>query len=317
MKYVNIKGTDLMACPVVLGSAEFGTSLSMDDSFALLDAYAQMGGNIIDTASFYADWLKMGKSISEKTIGMWFKERKNRDKFIISTKGGHHDIETGQKRLDYDSMKSDLDRSFKNLKTDYIDMYWFHKDDESKSPEELIETLNKVTEGGRVGYLGASNWKYDRIKAANDHAIKNGLKPFVAGQMRHSIAKINYKTAGILSLDETDYNKYCEDNLNVFGFSTQARGFFAIMDKKGEQGLSDFVRNELFNEHNVAIFEKLKILAKEKNTSVAALVLAVLIADKKVTTFAQVGSRTAEELALSMAALDVKISEEERHFVLG
>lgn len=316
MKYVNIKGTDLMACPVVLGSAEFGTSLSMDDSFALLDAYAQMGGNIIDTASFYADWLKMGKSISEKTIGMWFKERKNRDKFIISTKGGHHDIETGKKRLDYDSMKSDLDRSFKNLKTDYIDMYWFHKDDESKSPEELIEILNKVTEGGRVGYLGASNWKYDRIKAANDHALKNGLKPFVAGQMRHSIAKINYQTSGILCLDNSEYNKYCEDNLNVFGFSTQARGFFAILAEKGEAGLSDFVRNELFNDHNVTIFEKLKILAKEKNTSVAALVLAVLIADKKVTTFAQVGSRTPEELALSMAALEIEISEEERRFVL-
>lgn len=316
MKYVNIKGTDLMACPVVLGSAEFGTSLSLDDSFALLDAYAQMGGNIIDTASFYADWLKMGKSISEKTIGLWFKERKNRDKFIISTKGGHHDIETGQKRLDYLSMKSDFERSLKNLRTDYIDMYWFHKDDESKSPEELIETLNKVTEGGRVGYLGASNWKYDRIKAANDHAIKNGLKPFVAGQMRHSIAKINYQTSGILCLDNAEYNKYCEDNLNVFGFSTQARGFFAIMAEKGEEGLSDFVRNELYNERNVTIFERLKKLAKEKNTSVAALVLAVLIADKNVRTFAQVGSRTAGELALSMSALDVEVSEEERRFVL-
>ena len=239
-----------------------------------------------------------------------------RDKFIISTKGGHHDIETGKKRLDYDSMKSDLDRSFKNLKTDYIDLYWFHKDDESKSPEELIETLNKVTEGGRVGYLGASNWKYDRIKAANDYALKNGLKPFVAGQMRHSIAKINYQTSGILCLDNIDYNKYCEDNLNVFGFSTQARGFFAIMAEKGEAGLSDFVKNELYNERNVTVLERLKKLAKEKNTSVAALVLAVLIADQKVTTFAQVGSRTAGELALSMAALDVEISQEERRFVL-
>ena len=88
------------------------------------------------------------------------------------------------------------------------------------------------------------------------------------------------------------------------------------MDQKGEEGLSDFLRNELYNDRNVAILQKLQKLAKEKNTSVAALVLAVLIADEKVRTFAQVGSRTARELALSMAALDVEITEEERRFVL-
>ncbi len=316
MKYVKIKNTDLMACPVVLGSAEFGTSLNEAQSFELMDAYEKMGGNIIDTACFYADWLKMGKSMSEKTIGNWFEKRGNRDKFIISTKGGHHNIETGEKRMDFASMKEDFENSLINLKTDYIDIYWYHKDDEDKSPEELIENLNRVV-GNKAGYLGASNWAYDRIKKANDYAVKNGLKPFIAGQMRHSIAKLNYEKPDIFSMTDSEYAKYAEDNMSIFCFSSQARGFYAILDKSGESALSDFVKGELYNDYNIEVFKKLQKLAAEKNTTVAALVLSVLIADVKVQTFAQVGSRTTQELSLSMSALDVDVSEQERKLILG
>lgn len=316
MKYVKIKHTDLMASPVVMGSAEFGTSLSVEQSFELLDAYEKMGGNIIDTACVYADWLKMGKSMSEKTIGQWFEARGNRDKFIISTKGGHHDLATLESRMDYDSMKEDFENSLANLKTDYIDIYWFHKDDESKTPEELIETLNRVV-GDRAGYLGASNWCYDRIKRANDHAKKNGLKPFIATQLRHSIAKLNYEKSDIFSMTDSEYEKYSKDDMSAFCFSSQARGFYAILDKSGEAALSDFVKGELLNDYNIEVFKKLQKLAQDKNTTVAALVLAVLIADDKVQTFAQVGSRTVEELTLSMSALDVEISAEERKLILG
>ncbi len=312
MKYAEIRHTDLKACRIVMGSAEFGTTLTEDQSFELLDLYFKAGGNIIDTASVYADWLKVGKSLSEKTIGKWLSSRNIRDKIIISTKGGHHDLFTLQKRVDVPSIKEDFESSLENLKTDYIDIYWFHKDDEDKSPEELIEVLNEAVDKSKVGYFGASNWPYDRIKKANEHAKKKGLTPIIASQMRHSIAKLNFEKSDIFSMTPSEYEKYANDDLNVFGFSTQARGFYAIMEKGGEAALPEPTKKELYNDYNVKVFERLCALAKKKGTTVPALVLAALICDERVNTFAQIGSRTPEELALSMSALDIEISAEER-----
>ena len=92
---VKITGTDLVVSPLCLGCAVIGSSFDKKESFDLLDLFTGMGGNFLDTALNYADWAYPEKSISEKTIGLWMKERKNRDRVTIGTKVAQIDFNTG------------------------------------------------------------------------------------------------------------------------------------------------------------------------------------------------------------------------------
>lgn len=316
MIYSKIADTGLSAGKIILGTDLFGTLKSKEESFELLDTFTELGGNMLDTASVYANWLKMGDSMSEKTVGEWLSERGCRDKIIISTKGGHFDLESGKPRLTVEEIKNDFEQSLINLKTDYIDIYWLHKDDLSKTPEELIEIFNSAVDISKVKCLGVSNWSYDRIKTANDYALKNGLTPIKVSQLRHSVATINYQTDGIFCMDKNEYEKYRNDSFDIFAFSSQARGFFAIMEKGGVDALPESVREELLNEHNLKVFEKLKVMASEKNTTASALALAVLINDKKVNTFAQIGPANIEQLKSSFESLEISLSAEEINKIL-
>ena len=312
MLYSYINNTNLKASKLILGTDRFGSAISEEESFEILDYFINAGGNILDTASFYANWLDMGESLSEKTIGKWVEARNNRDKVIISTKGGHFNHITLEPRVTLECVRDDFNKSLENLRTDYIDIYWLHKDDTNQSPEAIIEMLNKVANNKHSKYFGVSNWSYDRIKKANDHAKKNGLRPIIATQIQHSIAKVNNVADGIFVMTDDEYKKYEKDDLNVFGFSSQAKGFFAIMADAGEDKLPQSTKDEFYNERNLAILERIKEFSKNKCVGVPAVVLAALISDTKINTFAQIGPQNVNELKASLTAMEFEITPEER-----
>lgn len=316
MIYSNIADTNKKVGKIILGTDLFGTLKSKEDSFKLLDLFVKLGGNMLDTASVYADWLDMGKSMSEKTVGEWIKSRNCRDKIIISTKGGHYDLKTLKARLTYEDIHSDFEQSLNNLNTDYIDVYWLHKDDPSKTPEEIIEIFNSSIDTKKVGCLGVSNWEYDRIKKANKYAVKKGLVPIKCSQIRHGLAKVNYETDGIFCMNREEYEKYSADSIDVFAFSSQARGFFAILDKGNPDTLPDSVREELLNEQNLKLFEKLNDLGKEQNATASAVALSLLINDRKVNTFAQIGPANEEQLRASFESIKVSLDNIEINTLL-
>lgn len=316
MIYSNIADTNKKAGKIILGTDLFGTVKSKEESFRLLDLFVELGGNMLDTASVYADWLDMGKSMSEKTIGEWLKSRKCRDKIIISTKGGHYDLKTLKNRLTYEDIHNDFEQSLNNLNTDYIDVYWLHKDDPTKTPQEIIEIFNSSIDLKNVGCLGVSNWEYDRIKKANEYAVKNGLVPIKCSQIRHGLARVNYETDGIFCMNQDEYKKYSDDNIDVFAFSSQARGFFAILEKGSEDSLPLTVKEELLNEHNLKLFEKLKDLGRQQNATASAVALSLLINDKKVNTFAQIGPANEEQLRASFESIKVSLDNIEINTLL-
>ena len=118
MKYAKLKNTEINASKIVLGAALFGTELSEKESFELLDFFFEQGGNTVDTANCYADWLSKEKQMSEKTIGKWLAKSGLRDRAVIFTKGGHFDLETKMPRLEERLVKEDLEKSFETLKTE-------------------------------------------------------------------------------------------------------------------------------------------------------------------------------------------------------
>ena len=316
MKYTKVYGTDLNASKLVLGTDVFGTTYSCEDSFRLMDAFVDGGGNVLDTASCYADWNGGEKSASEKTIGKWLCERKNRDKMIISTKGGHPDCAKMRiPRLSREDIDCDIENSLINLKTDYIDIYWLHRDDETRPVSEIMETLHRHVKSGKARYLGASNWRYERISEANEYAAKNGLTPFIASQIQYSPARLNEGTLinnmlG-MSYGDSEYQKYASDKLSLFSYTSVARGFFSLVAGGMTDKISDSTRNEYLNDHNLFLAQKINKLAQEKNTNISAIVLSLLTSDTNLSVFAQVGTKKISHLNESFCFENVQFSQKE------
>ncbi|MBE6571743.1 MAG: aldo/keto reductase [Ruminococcaceae bacterium] len=322
MKYAKINNTDLFASKLVLGTDAFGSSLSCDDSFLLMDEFFDAGGNIIDTASVYADWLGGEKSASEKTIGKWLLQKGCRDKVIISTKGGHPDCNNMRiPRLSKAEIDHDLHNSLINLKTDYIDIYWLHRDDESRSVEEIIDTLDVHVRSGKIRHVGASNWKYERILAANEYAKKSRKTPFIASQIQYSIAKLNegslINNMLGMSYGDEEYDRYARDDLAMFSYSSVAKGFFNLLVSGNMEKISDSAKKEYLNDHNLALAEKIKQISQTKNTNVSALMLALLVSEKKLNVFAQVGTRKISHLKEAFEFDKIDLSDEEFDYIMN
>lgn len=131
MQLIHLPATALNVSPICLGTGEIGTRLDRNASFRLLDAYVDAGGNFLDTAHVYGDWVKdVERSICEKTIGAWLQSRANRARIVLATKGGHPDLHTmNVPRLSRAEIIQDIDESLQFLQTDVIDLYWLHRDD--------------------------------------------------------------------------------------------------------------------------------------------------------------------------------------------
>ena len=142
---------DIKVSSIVLGTDTFGTDTSEAESFALLDNFLELGGTTVDTARVYGCHYGGGDGISELTVGKWLASRKCRDRVVISTKCAHPPLDsmtTG--RLSREEIESDIDASLRALGVDYIDILWLHRDDTSRSVEEIVDTLNLKLEGGAL-----------------------------------------------------------------------------------------------------------------------------------------------------------------------
>ncbi|MGN1133309.1 MAG: aldo/keto reductase, partial [Oscillospiraceae bacterium] len=197
---------------LTLGTANFERQDNDEKYFELLDRYVELGGTCLDTARCYCDWVEGGHNASESVIGRWLEKNNCRDKIIISTKGGHpamDDMKTS--RLSPEELRYDLEHSLECLKTDYIDIYFLHRDDESIPVSEIMPVLNEFAESGKVHFLGASNWTSKRIEEANKFAEENGMEPFRVSQINFSLAHASTDTYGddtVVCMDLREYKWY-------------------------------------------------------------------------------------------------------------
>ena len=321
MKYLELKsGNHIMnVSKIVLGTDYFGTTVSKDTAFQMMDSFIEAGGNCIDTARVYAQWLPGGKGASEKVIGEWLKSRGIRDKVIISTKGGHPPLgKMDQGRLSRECIESDLDESLKALQTDYIDIYWLHRDDIKRPVEDIMETLHHIVKQGKVRAVGCSNWKVERIEEANNYALSNGCTPFVSSQIQWSLASSTpemHDDPTVVCMDEHEYSWYLKHDMSVMAFSAQAKGFFSVGILKGLYKISQKAAARFGTEENIRRLERVKKYAQEHQLTPAAVVLGYLLCNQ-LKTMAIVGCKTMEQLNDSLTAKDVDLPESAIHWLL-
>ncbi len=285
---ITIPRTELSIYPLSLGGNVFGWTATKEESFKVLDRFVDLGGNFIDTADVYSAW-KEGNSggESESIIGEWMASRGNRSKMVIATKVAKLPTKPG---LSPANIASAVEDSLRRLRTDYIDLYYAHEDDEKVSQEEYLTTFDQLVREGKVRYLGASNFSAERLKSATQISSDGNLASFIALQNQYNILERDeYERSMIPTLEELGIS-----SIPYFGL---ARGFLTGKYREGVK--VDSVRAKgvegYQNERGWSIIERLERIAKEKSTTISAVAPALLRAQP--TVIAPIASaRTVEQL---------------------
>lgn len=276
-----------------------------------MDAYFENGGNVLDTARAYCYWLNGGANQSEQTIGEWIKTRNIRNKIWISTKGGHPPIPDFHKsRINERELTKDIDESLKYLQTDYVDIFFLHRDDKNKPVEEIMPVLDKFVKEGKTRYIGAGNWSAKRIEEANLFAERNGLTKFSFSQIMWSYAKVNQGSElddTLVIMDDEEYSYYREGNIILMPYGSQAQGFYSVAVDKGMEGVSERQKVKYLNVTNAKRLEIVKKISAETGISPTAVALNFLLRNKDVSVVPLIGGLSTELLSDSLDSL--KLSE--------
>lgn len=297
--------SDLYVAPLTFGGNVFGWTIDEPTSFEILDAFTGAGFNLIDTADVYSRW-KPGNSggESEIIIGNWMQQRKNRDKVIIATKVGS-DMGQGKKDLSKAYILKAVEASLQRLKTDYIDLYQTHWDDDGGLPvEETLEAYQELVKAGKVRWIGASNLTPARLKASLEASRKHGYPSYQTFQPEYNL----YEREGF----EKETEAICVDNkLGVISYFSLAAGFLTGK-YRSEADLGKSARGagnkKYLNEKGFRILAALDDVAAQYQSTPATVALAWLIARPSVT--APIASATSlEQLESLTKAATLKLDE--------
>lgn len=278
----------------MLGGNVFGWTIDEARSFEILDGFVAAGFNFIDTADVYSRWAPGNSGgESETVIGNWLHKRKNRHDVVIATKVGF-DMGDGKKGLRKAYILKAADASLKRLRTDYIDLYQTHCDDESVPVGETLEAYDQLVKEGKVRWIGASNLSVERLKESLATSATNGFPTYQSLQPHYNL------------YDRQDYESQFETlamghGLGVVPYFSLAAGFLTGK-YRSEADFGQSVRGanmgKFLNERGFRILAALDKLAAELHTTPAALALAWLIHRPSVT--APIVSATSPEQLQSL-----------------
>ena len=185
MNYKLLGRSGLKVSELCLGTMGFGKEWNWgadkETSFQIMEAFANAGGNFIDTANRYTD------GTSEKFIGEYIAN--NRDHFVIATKYSLHDNLTnvnasGNNRK---NMMRSVEESLKRLNTEFIDLLYLHIWDNLTPIDEVMRGLDDLIRQGKVNYIGISDTPAWVISRGQTLSELMGWSQFIALQVEYSL----------------------------------------------------------------------------------------------------------------------------------
>ncbi|HEY7671620.1 MAG TPA: aldo/keto reductase [Gammaproteobacteria bacterium] len=288
--------------PLALGGNVFGWTADEQRSFEVLDAFVAAGFNLIDTADVYSKWIKGHKGgESETIIGKWLKRRGRRDDVVIATKVGM-EMGSKEKGLSRAYILKAADRSLKRLKTDYIDLYQAHMDDQETPLEETLGAFADLIAAGKVRAIGASNYEADRLAAALAVSKAKGLPRFATLQPWYNL----YDRVGF----EGALAQLCRrEGLGVIPYFSLASGFLTGK-YRSEKDLAGSARayrvKEMLNERGFRILAALDAVADDYDATPAQVALAWLRAHGITAPIASATSVAQVEELVRFAAIELR-----------
>lgn len=315
MNSIPLHNTQLTVSRLCLGTNQFGTALDDRRADAILGAFAELGGTFLDTARSYGDWIPDApRGASEACVGRLLKQR-GRDNWVVATKGCEFDYRAGDfaPRVTPAHLREDLAASLEALQTDYIDLYWLHRDDPSQPVEVIVDALVAEQRAGRIRYFACSNWSPARIEAAQAYARGIGHSGFVACQPLWGLAEPDreamqrYCPGGYY---EDGYQSLHAAGLTMIPYSSQSRGYFSKVARDGESTLPDDLAALYLNDSNRRRQAVVERTAADHGVSVNQVVLGYLLS-QPLPTIPLVGASRPEQLADTMAACELTLSPAE------
>lgn len=298
--------TDLEIAPLVLGGNVFGWTADEATSFALLDAFVDAGGTMIDTADVYSAWVPGHQGgESEGVIGRWLTASGKRDRVQIATKVGMLPGEGGEK-LAPARIAAAAEASLQRLCTDRIDLYYAHQDDDAVPQDAVLEAFGRLVDAGKVRVVGASNFSAARLKSANDVARDAGLPHYHVLQPEYNLVS-RHRFEGELQ-------DYCvTHNVAALPYYGLAGGFLTgkyrtLADAEGATRGDHAVRHLKGN--GSAILAAMDAVAAETGATLAQIALAWLIEQPGVA--APIASVTSvQQLNDILPAWDLRLSKDQ------
>jgi aryl-alcohol dehydrogenase-like predicted oxidoreductase len=284
---ITIPETDLVVHPLCLGTNVFGWSSDEVESHQVLDAYAAHGGNFLDTADVYSQW-KPGNvgGESETIIGKWLTKR-DRSKIVVATKVSMLNTRPG---LSAENILAACDDSLRRLQTDYIDIYYSHRDIAETPLEETLGAYAELVAAGKVRYIAASQHTGARLQEALNVSAANGFPAYIALQDQYNLI---YRQP----FESEQQPVLANNNLSAIPFYGLARGFLSGKYRPGvkvesvrAEGVAEF-----YNDKNWAVLDKVREIAQDHNVPVGAVSLAWIRSNPQVST-PIASARTVEQL---------------------
>lgn len=259
-------GLGCMGMTQIAGNDIYGKA-DETESIATIHRSLELGGNFLDTADLY------GPLANERLIAKAIKGK--RDQYIIATKFGFEIDDNEQLTWQFngkkDYVKKAVERSLKNLGTDYIDLYYLHRLDPNTPVEETVGAMAELVQEGKIGYIGLSEVSSATIKRAHQ------VHPLTAVQTEYSLFERSTEESDVLTTLE-------ELGIGFVAYSPLGRGFLSGDIKSPE----DFPENdfrktiprfqgEMFYK-NIELVNEIKKLAAEKEITASQLAIAWVIA---------------------------------------
>lgn len=302
MKRIKIPCVDQEISQLILGTMMYSPA-QYEHSTKMLDTFFEAGGNTLDTAHIY------GGGNSEKLIGLWMKERGNREEVFLIDKGGHPQGGVPN-RVSPEYIRQDLDENLTRLDTDYIDLYMLHRDDLNMPVSTIIDYLNEEIDAGRIRAIAASNWTPKRIVEANAYATENRRNGFVACSNNISLAvPMEPMWGGCVNVDEAARQWHIESQFPLMPWSSQARGFFSGAFTPDKRDNGDMVR-VYYNDDNFERLSRAKKLGEKYGFSAIQVSLAYCL-NLPFPIFPIVGPANLDEMKSSLGALNLDLSDDE------
>ena len=315
MKYKKLGNTGAKVSELCLGAMTFGEAdeksfmhkVGSDEetSFSVLNRALDLGINFVDTADVYGQ-----DGLSERIIGSWFERDGRRDEVVLATKfrfsmGGGANRSGGSR---YRILRC-AEQSLKRLRTDRIDLYQIHMQDNDTPEEEILRALDDLVTQGKVLYIGCSNYAAYRLMDSLWTSRTRLLASFVTLQAEYSLVTRDL---------EREHVPLCRtQGLGILPWSPLAGGFLSGKYDKNQpppagarlaQWKDRWARYD--TERNWRILDAVRAVAAEVGSTASAVSLAWLLAQPQVTA-AIFGARTLDQLEQNVKATELALSPEQ------
>jgi aryl-alcohol dehydrogenase-like predicted oxidoreductase len=310
VEYIRFGNTGMKVSRLCLGMMTYGSKtwrewvLEENDARPLVKRALDAGINFFDTADIYS------LGASEEVLGNLLKELGvRREAVVIGTKVFNAmSTDINDRGLSRKHILSAIDRSLTRLKLDYVDLYQIHRWDYNTPIEETMEALHDVVKAGKARYIGASSMFAWQLMKAQYTAQMHGWTRFVSMQNHLNL---------IYREEEREMIPCCVDQgLAIIPWSPMARGFFSGRHRQGDWGdttraKTDTYAQELYyRPEDFTVADRVQEVAKARGVTGPQVALAWVL-NKPYITAPIIGASRMEHLDQAIAAIDIKLSEDE------